>query len=502
MLNNRPVPVKWKIASRLGPVTASAGHFLVFETLRRTGLFAALPGASDRSQGWTDAQMLTTLVLLNVAGLDRVSDVARLEEDEGLRVVAERMEAQIAGLSRHRIAERFRRGRARIFPSSRSIHGWLERFHLFGAKGFGVLDEAFRRLIRLGFASLGSAFATIDLDATIIRSFKKDCEYTYRAANGDVPGERGYQPLIAFCSEIGMVLHAEMRAGNVPASKDNLEALEASLGHLPQSVERAMLRTDCAGYQERIIRFCNDPSVRPEPLRRFGTIALITGAPRSKGLMDEVGQLPEDAWRPMRAEDGEPSGLEVAELGFVSNMGARQKASHVMRFVATRRELPGELGIGLDDIPARGGRPAYRVRCYFTNIPAPDATAAERAGDLEPREGEEIVRLAHERCGQGEAVHSMLKSDLAAGILPSGRLGPNAAWLQVAAITLNVVALVRMAAMDREWRPARMKRIRAVWIHHVGIISRRGRRITLVLPSAARHLATALNRLACSRAPP
>ena len=82
--------------------------------------------------------MLTTLVLMNVAGLDRVSDVARLEEDEGLRVVAERMEAQIAGLSRRRIAEWFRRGRARIFPSSGSVHGRLERFHLFG---FGVCHD-------------------------------------------------------------------------------------------------------------------------------------------------------------------------------------------------------------------------------------------------------------------------------------------------------------------------------------------------------------------------
>ena len=72
--------------------------------------------------------MLTALVLMNVAGLDRVSDVARLEADEGLRGVAERMEPQIAGLSRRRLAERFRRGRARIFPSN----GWLERFHRSG----------------------------------------------------------------------------------------------------------------------------------------------------------------------------------------------------------------------------------------------------------------------------------------------------------------------------------------------------------------------------------
>ena len=107
MLNDRPATVKWKIALDLGPATASAGYLLVFEVLRRTGLFADRPGSHDRLQCWTDAQMLTALVLMNVDGLDRVLDVARLEEDEGLRVIAERMEPQIAGLPRRRITERF-----------------------------------------------------------------------------------------------------------------------------------------------------------------------------------------------------------------------------------------------------------------------------------------------------------------------------------------------------------------------------------------------------------
>ena len=501
MLNHRPCPVKHRIDPKLGPATAGAGHLLVLEALRRTGLFVGLPNADDRSQGWTDSQMLTTLVLLNAAGHDRVADVGRLEGDEGLRAVVARMEPQIAGLPGRRIAGRFRRGRGRTFPSDRSIHDWLERFHHAGAEGLGTFDEILRRIAGYGFAASGSTSATIDLDATIVRSFKKGCEYTYRAANGDVPGERGFQPLIAFCPEIGMVLHSEMRDGNVPASKGNLEALAAVLGRLPRSVERAMVRTDGAGYQERIIRFCNDPSVRPEPLRRFGTVAMVAGAPRTKALMEEVDRLPEDAWRPLPA-DGEACRLEVAELGFVPNIGARQGASHVMRFVATRRELPGELGVDPGDIPAAGGRPAYRLRCCFTNIPAPDATPAELANGLGPRTAAGIVRLAHGRCGQGEAVHSMLKSDLAAGILPSGRLGANAAWLKAAAVTLNVIALLRTVSMGGGWLRARMKRIRAVWIHHVGMVSRRGRRTTLVLPPAARHVASALDRLARPQAPP
>ena len=90
MLNDRPVPVKWRIALDLGPTIAATLHLLVFELLRCIGFFADLPGTNDCSQGYrTDAQILTALVLMNVAGLDRVPDIARLEEDKALRVVAE-----------------------------------------------------------------------------------------------------------------------------------------------------------------------------------------------------------------------------------------------------------------------------------------------------------------------------------------------------------------------------------------------------------------------------
>ena len=81
MLNDRPATVKWKIAPDLGSATASAGHLLIFEALRRTALFADLPGSHDRSQGWTDAQILTG------AGPDERGR-AVADDGDGRRVVA------------------------------------------------------------------------------------------------------------------------------------------------------------------------------------------------------------------------------------------------------------------------------------------------------------------------------------------------------------------------------------------------------------------------------
>ena len=124
------------------------------------------------------------------------------------------------------------------------------------------------------------------------------CLYTYRAAEGPVPGERGYQPLVAFCPELGMAPWLEARDGNVPASLDNERAIKETLLQLPGDVRRVTLRTDAAGYQDKVIRACNDPALRGEETQRFGTIGLNCGAARSERLMAEVARLPNGAWKP------------------------------------------------------------------------------------------------------------------------------------------------------------------------------------------------------------
>ena len=277
--------------------------------------------------------------------------------------------------------------------------------------------EVSRRLMAEGVREAGAVALTIDLDATIIASGKRACLYACRAAEGQVPGERGCQSLIAFCPETGMVPWLEARDGNVPATRDNGRALRETLLQLPGDVRRVTLRTDGAGYQESVIRACNDPGVRGEETRRFGTIGLICGAARSEPLM----VAPD---KPQR---------ECAELPHVSSECRRSLPHHVIRHVATRRALPGSLGPGEGDLPAAHGRPAHAIRACMTDFPAPDALPIEKANGLKTMHAREGVAAARDRCGHGEEVHAVLKSDLAAGMMPSGRFGANAAWLWLSA---------------------------------------------------------------------
>ncbi len=461
-------PIKMKI-DRGGPASTARGGLVLFlELLSGKGILVDLPRSGvSPAQGWSDGQMILAVLVLNIAGLDRVSDIEVLETDRGLCALVRRFEPKLFGLSRGSIARRFRGGRERCFPSARSIGDWLDRFHVAGVhdaerkKGMAfipppgachdLLREVNRRLVTEGVRAAGAGAVTIDLDATIIASGKRECLSTYRAAAGLVPGERGYQPLIAFCPEIGMVPWLEMRDGNVPAKLDNRRGFEEALMQLPGTVGRAVLRSDTAGYQKEVIRACNEPALRREETRRFGTVGLICGAVRSEPLMAEVARLGEDAWRPMpvsgrnRRAASHGAQLECAELPYVPASTLAMKPHHVVRYVVTRRALPGELGLDEGDLPAAHGRPAYRIRAYVTNFPAPDAIGAEKANGLETMDSFEVVTAAHARCGHGEEVHAVLKSDLAGGMMPSGRFGANAAWLWLAALGVCPVSCVSSA---------------------------------------------------------
>ncbi len=497
---------------------------LLLELLARGRILVGLGHTKGGpSQGWTDGQMILAVMSLNVAGLDRAADINQLEADRGLRQLVRRFEPQLFGMPRRVLRARFRGGRDRCFPSARSIRDWLDRFHVEGAhdgereRGTAYLaphterHELFRkvnrRLMNFGPWKKIPKALTLDLDATIIASGKRECWPTYRAATGEVPGERGYQPLIAFCRELGMTPWLEFRDGNVPASLDNARALDETLAQLPAVVERVTLRTDGAGHQEAVIRACNNPARRSERTRRFRVVGLIAGATLSKALLEEVKRLPEDAWSPVAsgiepASGDEAGDLECAELPFVSNMDARSRPEDVIRYVATRRPIPWNLGFGESERPAADGKPSYRFRAYLTNFPAPDALPLERANGLEVMEAGEVVRAAHERCGRGEQVHSALKSDLAGGMMPSGRFGANAAWLWLAALTMNVMALACRTAYGPEWLWARMKRLRAVWLHLAARLVRHGRRFKLVFDADGARLLAAFQRLKRATSPP
>ena len=139
-----------------------------------------------KTQGWTDEQIILSLILLNLAGGDCVDDLKILEADEGFHRVLRRIELQ--GLSRKERREterRWRKERHRSVPSPSAIFRYLAAFHegCDREKGKAIippltellaaLERINADLIRVISTRNPVQGATLDMDATLIETWKE-----------------------------------------------------------------------------------------------------------------------------------------------------------------------------------------------------------------------------------------------------------------------------------------------------------------------------------------
>ena len=208
-------------------------------------------------QGWMDRHHVLSLILLNLAGGECVEDIRMLESDGGLCRVFR--EAQLYGLgrgARREMAKRFRKGRTRTFPSPTRLYEYLDEFHNECEEAKRVVGKAFiparnkhlEGLYQANRALLGSVQrharqkeATLDIDATLAETTKREALYCYE-------GYRAYQPVSSYWAETGMVVVSEFRDGNVPAGHEMLRIVKESLAALPGGIDRVRVRMDSAGY--------------------------------------------------------------------------------------------------------------------------------------------------------------------------------------------------------------------------------------------------------------
>jgi hypothetical protein len=104
-------------------------------------------------------------------------------------------------------------------------------------------------------------------------------------------GHKAYQPLNAYWAEQDLVLHSKFRDGNVWAGPDNLRVFTEAWDLLPAGVSKVYLRSDTAGYQHDLMRFCADPN-KP----RFGVIEFAIGAKVTESFKGAVSEVEESEW--------------------------------------------------------------------------------------------------------------------------------------------------------------------------------------------------------------
>ena len=234
-------------------MTPYGGVDLLLRSATRSGSLRVLSAGIRREQVWTDGQMLLSLCLLNILGDDCVEDVDRLDADEGLCRQVGRHEARILRMSRRKLKRRHWKGRQRTFPSPCSLLHWLHGNHDDAAdrkrpegeayvpvpsSTLTPLVEANCWLVAMAVDHAALRKATLDVNATIVPSGRREALFAYRAANGTHQGEKDCHTLNCFLAERGTMLCTEKPDGNLPAREGNVRVLLRSLVLLPDRIRK------------------------------------------------------------------------------------------------------------------------------------------------------------------------------------------------------------------------------------------------------------------------
>jgi hypothetical protein len=92
--------------------------------------------------------------------------------------------------------------------------------------------------------------------------------------------------------------------------------------------------------------------------------------------------------------------------------------------------------------------------------------------------------------GGSRAKHDAVNNEFAAGVLPCGRFGANAAWLRLAALTHNVLTAMKRLALPPELLRARPKRLRFLVFAQPDKFVRHARQLKLRLLRAWRRFSS------------
>jgi hypothetical protein len=399
----------------------------------------------QRDRGFDEATYIESFLVLNAAGGNCLEDFACLREDRGLAAMlghevpspeaARKFLYQFHDPQKIEQAQReLALGEVSYVPEeSTALRGLAQ-----------VNQDVVRELAR---RCAGERIATIDMDATIIESWKREAKATYE-------GNNGYQPMVALWTEMNVVVAEEFRDGNVPALKDPLRVAQRAYGTLPGTVQERYFRGDSACDEEALLSWLREEKRAHGP---EGFIGFAVSARMNPVLREEIAGTAAEQWQPY-SEDSEAV-KECAQVDYFPEETAANRYREPLRTIAIRIRKKQQR------LFADGSEVKYfAVR---TNL-----------WGWKPKR---LLEWHREKAGTIEAVHDVLKNELAGGVLPCGRYGANAAWFRLAVITYNVLTAMKRLVLPPDLRTARPKRLRFLIFQQPGKLIHHARKTVLRL---------------------
>lgn len=223
----------YKLATTNNKLTSRAGLLAIaqlMESLQLSERIDKLFPQPKSNRGFKPSVFIQTFILMMHEGCFHLDDVRHLRDDQALRMVLD----------------------LKVIPQASSLGAWLRRM--------GDNKESYLALQALNKIILQSALhkckgITLDIDATEIIAAKIDAQWTYHK-------NQGYMPMVGHIAETGQVVACDFRDGNTAPAKENLEFIQMCQHSLPEDCFVQSLRIDAAGYQTKIIQYCDEENIR------------------------------------------------------------------------------------------------------------------------------------------------------------------------------------------------------------------------------------------------
>jgi len=310
-------------------------------------------------------------------------------------------------------------------PSSDALGDWLRRQG--EAAGEHDIKRLQSQLFRQGLSAMDTKEHTLDIDASLIESWKQDAAFTYK-------GFKGYDPIVAHVD--GWIADSLFRAGNASPAADHVELMHSVLDKMPVHHRIAFFRADSASYQARIFNLCEEEN-----------IDYTIGAGMDPSVKSAIEVIPETHWRPYR--DG-----QIAET--VHSMEKTEKA---FRLIVFRKPVQADLLNVPESL-------AQRHHVIASNFP-----------------GSYSMQQVHQWYSQrGDASENRIK-ELKIGFgmerMPCGQERANAVFFGIGCLAYNLFVRFKQCLLNHQQQRWQVQTLRWQFYHLAGKVVRHARQITL-----------------------
>jgi hypothetical protein len=301
---------------------------------------------------------------------------------------------------------------------------------------------------------LGKNVVVLDVDATIVvaHSEKENASATFKKTFG-------FHPLGVWCDNTTEFLAGMLRTGKAGSNTaaDHIEVLGQAIAQVPAAQRKHLLiRSDGAGASHDLVDWLTDQNKI-----RGRRVEYSVGYPITEGVREAITRVPAKVWEPaIDADGGLRDGGDVAELtGLLELTGWPEQ----MR-VIVRRERPHP-GAQLSLFEEQDG---YRYQAFATN------TTVGQLAFLEAR------HRAHARVE--DRIRHAKESGL--GRFPSREYKINQAWQVAVAMAADLVAWLRLLALNGNLATAEPKALRYRLLHVPARLTHSSRRRRLRIPQS------------------